>query len=101
MPAVTGNFLSAMNGTTHDETNDAAVTNPASGLRSLKVDIIDERFVTNGIGLYSIGPVAHGVLSAVGAQPAPAGNGVVVGGVTYAVTIDVANSYINVQQTSP
>ena len=101
MPAVTTEFLSAVNGPTHDATNDVMVTSPASGARNLLVDILNERFVTTGVGQYKIGAVAHGVLSTQGAVPAPGGNGVIVGLTSYAVTVDAGTGYIEVQQTSP
>jgi hypothetical protein len=48
-----------------------------------------------------IGAFAHSILSTNGAAPAPAGNGVVVGNTTYAVTVNTGSSYIEVQQSSP
>lgn len=101
MPAVTSAFLAALNGTTHDPQNDAAVTSPASGSRNLYVDLGNELYMTTSNGPFKIGALAHQLLSAQGAQPGPGGNGMVLQGVAYSVTINAATSYIEVQQSSP
>lgn len=103
MPAVTTNFLQAVNGSAHDATNDVLVVGSGNATRNLGVDVIDERFVTlgSGIAAFKIGAFAHSILSTNGAAPAPAGNGVVVGNTTYAVTVNTGSSYIEVQQSSP
>lgn len=103
MPAITTNFLQAVNGSAHDATNDVIVVGSGNAARNLGVDVIDERFVTLGssIAAFKIGSYAHGILGTQGAVPAPGGNGVLVGLTTYAVTINSGTSYIEVQQTSP
>lgn len=103
MPAITANFLQAVNGSTHDATNDVLVVGSPGSTRNLGIEVIDERFVTLGsaIASFKIGAYTHSILGAQGATPAPAGNGVVVGATTYAVTINAGTSYIDVQQSSP
>ncbi len=103
MPATTSKVLAALNGTTHDA-NGYAQTPPVAGGRNLAIMVLNEEFVTVSPsipGAYLIGSVAHSVLSATGAAPAPGGNGVVLNGATYAVTINEGTGYIEVQQTSP
>lgn len=102
MPATTTNFLAAMNGTTHDAANDYAITSLPAGARNIGVAIFNESFhtVPSTIAPYKIGAVAHSILAASGAAPAPGGNGLVLSGATYAVTANEGTGYIEVQQTS-
>lgn len=103
MPATTTGFLAAMNGTTHDANSDYATTSPAAGSRNIGVLISNEAFCTmpSPIATYKIGALAHSILSAQGAVPAPGGNGVVVGLTSYSVTANEGTGYIEVQQSSP
>lgn len=101
MPAVTTAFLAAINGTTHDANIDVAVTSQASGARNLSVEIVNECFTTIANGAFKIGALAHSILATPGAIPAPAGNGVIIGATTYAVTVNAGTGYVEVQQTSP
>ena len=99
MPAVTTAFLAAINGTTHDANIDVAVTSQASGARNLSVEIVNECFTTIANGAFKIGALAHSILATPGAIPA--GNGVIIGATTYAVTVNAGTGYVEVQQTSP
>ena len=103
MPAVTANFLQAVNGSSHDPTNDVLVVGAGNAARNLGVEVIDERFSTLGSASASfrMGAYAHSILGTSGAVPGQGGNGVVVGVTTYAVTINPGTSYIEVQQSSP
>jgi hypothetical protein len=103
MPAVTVNFLQAVNGSAHDATNDVLVVGSGNAARNLGVEVIDERFSTLGASAaaFRMGAYAHSILGAQGAVPGQGGNGVVVGVTAYAVTINPGTSYIEVQQSSP
>jgi hypothetical protein len=103
MPAITTNFLQAVNGSTHDPNGDVLVVGPPGSTRNLGIDVVDERFVTLGssVAAFRCGAYAHSVLATQGAVPAPAGNGVVIGATTYAVTLNTGTSYLELQQSSP
>lgn len=104
MPAVTQDFLNAVNGCTRDDNIGCLITTPASGARNLWAVMVNEKFCTTGDpNGYIFTPLAFQILSAAGAVPAPLGAGVSVGGVVYSVTTNdiVTPHQIDVQQVTP